>query len=113
MDNFYMVVMDLKKITRLIACGLLLLAIANLPYGYYRFLRISITIISGINLFIEFNKENKLLFIFFLLVLILFNPIIPIYLNKETWTPIDLISGIFFGVSAFLNTNEKNDKNVS
>jgi hypothetical protein len=93
--------MDGLKISRLIACGLLLIAIASLPYGYYRFLRIAITIIAGINAFSVFENENKLLFIGFLIVAILFNPLIPIYLDKATWTPIDLVVGIFFGVTAF------------
>jgi hypothetical protein len=41
------------KISRFIACGLLILAIADLPYGYYHFLRIVISIIAGINAFGE------------------------------------------------------------
>jgi hypothetical protein len=104
--------MDLK-ISRLIACGLLLLAIVNLPYGYYRFLRIAITIIAGINAFSVYEKDNKGLFIVFIAVAILFNPLIPIYLDKATWTPIDLITGLFFGVTAFIKTNDNDDKNVA
>ena len=103
--------MDGLKISRLIACGLLLVAIASLPYGYYWFLRIAITIIAGINAFSVFEKENKLLFIIFLAIAILFNPIIPIHLDKDTWAPIDLVSGLFFGVTAFVNINDKKDKN--
>lgn len=105
--------MDGLKISRLIACGLLLIAIASLPYGYYRFLRITITIIAGINAFSVFEKKNKLLFFGFLLVAILFNPLIPIYLDKATWTPIDLIAGLFFGVTAFIKSTDNDDKNVA
>ena len=105
--------MDGLKLSRLIACGLLLLAVASLPYGYYRFLRIAITIIAGINAISVYEKDNKVLFIVFIAIAILFNPLIPIYLDKATWTPIDLITGLFFGVTAFINTNEKNDKNVA
>jgi len=90
------------KISRFIACGLLILAIADLPYGYYQFLRIVISIIAGINVLGELEKENKILFFFFALTLILFNPIIPIHLDKSSWTPIDLIAGIIFGVSALI-----------
>lgn len=103
--------MDGIKISRLIACGLLLLAIASLPYGYYKFLRIAITIIAGLSAFSVFEKENKLLFIIFLAIAILFNPVIPIHFDKDTWTPIDLLSGLFFGVTAFVNTTDRNDKN--
>lgn len=101
--------MDGLKISRLIACGLLLIATANLPYGYYRFLRIAITIIAAINAFGVFKKDNKALAILFIALAILFNPIIPIYLDKATWTPIDIIVGLFFGVIAFINTKDKNE----
>lgn len=98
------------KISRFIACGLLILAIADLPYGYYQFLRIVISIIAGINAFGELEKENKMLFFYFALVLILFNPIIPIHLDKSTWTPIDLIAGIIFGISAFTYKDKEENK---
>ena len=93
--------MDTLRISRLVACGFLFLAIANLPYGYYRFLRITITVISGINIYFEVEKENKSNLIIFLAIAILFNPIIPIYLNKTTWIPIDFITGLFFGIAGF------------
>ena len=91
------------KLSRLIACGLLLLAIANLPYGYYIFLRIAITIIAGINAFSVYKRKNKTLFAVFLGIAVLFNPLVPIYLDKGTWILIDLIVGLFFGVAAFMN----------
>ncbi|MFN4083187.1 MAG: DUF6804 family protein [Bacteroidia bacterium] len=96
------------KISRLIACGLLLTAIASLPYGYYRFLRIAITIISGVNAYSVFESDNKILFICFLMVAVLFNPIFPIYFEKATWAPIDLVVGVFFGLTAFIKTSSKN-----
>jgi len=99
---------DGLKISRLIACGLLLIAIANLPYGYYRFLRIAITIIAGINAYREYENDNTVLLIIFVAVAILFNPFIPIYLDKATWTPIDVITGLLFGVTAFISTKDKN-----
>ena len=108
-----MVAMDGLKLSRLFACGLLLIAIASLPYGYYQFLRIVITIIAVINAFSVFESESKILFYVFILVAILFNPLIPIYLDKATWTPIDLIVGLFFGVTAFIKATGDNDKNVA
>jgi hypothetical protein len=95
------------KISRLIGCGLLLIAIADLPYGYYQFLRIVISIIAGLNAFSELENENKILFFIFSLILVLFNPIIPIHLDKNTWTPINIIVGIIFGLSAFAYHDKK------
>ena len=52
------------------------------------------------------NYENGLNFwvITFGLIAILFNPIIPIYLNnKSAWMPIDIICGIIFIIKLFTN----------
>jgi hypothetical protein len=95
------------KTLKSIGCGLLLIAIADLSYGYYKFLRIVISIIAGLNTFVELDSENKKLFFFFLAVLILFNPIIPIHLDKNTWTPINIIVGIILGLSAFAYGDKK------
>ena len=81
----------------LIACSLLGIATADMPYGYYTFLRIVISIwgISGI---IQANKEEQAspgktaAIIISSGILILYNPIIPIHLDRETWLPLNLIS---------------------
>lgn len=40
-------------------------------------------------------------------IVVIFNPIIPVYLYKKSlWVPIDIISAIIFSVSA-LNVNKK------
>ena len=93
----------------LIACAiLLLLGLANLPIGYYTFLRIVVSI-GCIGVLLEnekfsFNNGNLI----FIVVGILFNPIFPIYLNqKSLWMPIDLLAAVIFGVKAFYN-NQNN-----
>lgn len=65
------------------------------------------TVIAGLNMFDAFKKKNELLFIFFLAVAILFNPFRSIYLNKNTWTTIDLVLVLFFGVITFIDKNKK------
>ncbi len=89
------------KTIRYFVGAMLLLAIADLPYGYYTFLRIIVTIVAGITAFIASEQENKTWMILFGAVAILFNPIIPIYLDKDTWLIIDVIVAILFGVSTF------------
>ena len=95
------------KLLKFTTSVLLLLGIFQLPYGYYQLLRIVVTISSGISAYKAYENENQGLCIAFALVLILFNPIIPIYLNKEIWIPIDIIVGIFFGINGKAEKNEK------
>lgn len=91
----------------IIACCLFL-GLTNLPIGYYTFLRVITSIGAVIVIFFEHNKINKFWTFLFVLIAIIFNPIIPIYLNnKSNWMPIDIISGIIFLIKSFnLKLNE-------
>lgn len=95
------------KALSLICAGLLFLALVNLPIGYYTMLRIVVTIGAAAILIKEFEMGVNTWVIIFGLIVILFNPILPIYLhNKAIWMPIDLVSGILFLVKLFTNKNK-------
>ncbi|MFW5700138.1 MAG: DUF6804 family protein [Cyclobacteriaceae bacterium] len=96
------------KIYLFICASLLFLALADLPYGYYTFLRIVITIGACLNIYYEYNKQEKISFwvIIFGLIAILFNPLFQIHLyDKELWAIIDAVCAILFIVAAVRNTN--------
>ena len=86
-----------KKINN-IAAGMLIFAIFDLPMGYYTILRICISIAAIISLLHYREIKDDNLMVCFGLILILFNPLIPIYLdNKGLWSIIDLVTaGIFY-----------------
>ena len=85
----------------LICAALLFLGIANLPIGYYTFLRIIVTVGAVAVVVSEFENGLNIWVIVFGIFTILFNPLIPIYLNdKSAWIPIDLISGIIFVIKS-------------
>ena len=88
---------------------MLFLAIADLPIGYYTFLRIVVTISSILILISEFENGMKLWLVAFGIVAILFNPLIPVYLHdKNTWIPIDIAAGCLFFVKNFAVNKTKN-----
>lgn len=66
------------------------------PYGYYVILR---WVVSGSAVIVAFSApypERGALFWLLLLTAVLFNPVIPVYLNRETWVVIDLgVWGLF------------------
>lgn len=81
------------------ASALLLLTFLDWPYGYYNFLRIIVTIVGIYYAYYLYQKFQKLDFWFWGLVtiIIIFNPIFPIYLgDKSVWMIIDIITAIFF-----------------
>jgi DNA-binding NarL/FixJ family response regulator len=67
----------------------------NLPYGYYKFLRIESFILFLILCAFEFKKQKFILAIIFGSCSLLFNPIYLITFSKSTWQDIDgLICGL-------------------
>lgn len=86
----------------LICAALLIIGMADLPIGYYTLLRIVVTIGAVAVVVTEFENGINFWVITFGLIAILFNPLIPIYLNdKSAWMPIDIIGGIFFAIKSF------------
>ena len=87
------------KIPAIIASIMLLLTFLNWPYGYYTLLRI---VITGIAIYYAYYlykivKEQNFWFRSLVAIIILFNPILPIYLgDKSVWGIIDTIIAIFF-----------------
>ena len=82
--------------------------IFRLPIEYYTFLRILVFIGASIVIYNFLSFKQYYFSIIFLVILILFNPFIPIYLyRKSLWIPIDTITGILFLLIAFAEKLEQ------
>ena len=68
------------------------------PYGIYTLLRIVVTLSAAFIIYDNYKKTNNinLVIVIFSIILIIFNPIFPIRLNKEIWLPIDLITATIY-----------------
>ena len=83
---------------------LLLLSLAQMPMGYYTFLRIVITIAAITFAFKEYNASINLWVLVFSIIAVIFNPVVPVYLyEKRLWMPIDGSCAVLFLVYAFKN----------
>lgn len=71
------------------------------PYDFYIILRWVIFITSLIVAFGFYNSKLPAWTLIFGAVAFMFNPIFPIYLNKQTWVIIDLISAFLFFLAAY------------
>ena len=99
------------KYLLLIVAGLLFLALVDFPIGYYTFLRIVVTIGAIGAIISEIENGINFWVINFGIIAILFNPIIPIYLNdKSAWMPIDIIAAVLFLVKSFTLNKPKKDE---
>ena len=68
------------------------------PYGIYTLLRIVVTLSSAFIIYDNYKKINNVnpTIVIFSIILIVFNPIFPIRLNRESWLPIDLITAAIY-----------------
>lgn len=86
---------------------MLFIALFDNPYGYYQILR---WIIFGITCYLAYkyyNENNKNVWIWiFVSIAILFNPILPIHLDREIWSFLNVLVAILLFLNIF-----KFDKN--
>ena len=90
-----------------ICCALLLfIAVLHAPREYYWLLRTIVSI--GAILVIIQNITKAYWVVLFGIILILFNPIFPIYLYKKIiWIPIDISAGLLFLIELIINRPKK------
>lgn len=84
------------------------IAVFPLPLLYYTFVRIIVFLASGIVIY-HFGRQKELKWaIVFGVILILFNPIIPIHFYlKSIWIPIDIVTGVLFLLLIFIRIKQK------
>jgi hypothetical protein len=92
----------MQRIPRIVwfACVILLVvAVFRMPYGYYSFLRITIcaaaALMAAVSL-LEQTRFDTAWMTLFVLIAILFNPILPIRLHRSIWFYLDLTSATLF-----------------
>ena len=92
-----------KNIALIIAATFLFVALFDgWPYGFFTLLRFVVFAISVYVAWMSYEtKKEKWVWIFGFLA-VLFNPFIVIHLNRETWSIIDLIVGVFMIISVFI-----------
>ena len=81
----------------IIICALLVIALFKMPYGYYQFMHIAITIwgIIYLSKAYQHTRESAKKTCALLItgaITILYNPILPINLDREIWSPLSIIS---------------------
>ena len=98
----------MKSISRLVwivPAILLVAAIAQLPYGYYTFVRIVTCGCAALLAVVGFRERpsSQAWSIVHSLIAVLFNPILPIHLNRSAWFFLDLgTAGVFIAHLIFI-----------
>lgn len=71
------------------------------PYGYYTLLRFVIFIVGCLITMAAHKMQRHGLMVAIGLIAVLFNPVIPVHLDKTTWRIIDFMVGVVFLILLF------------
>lgn len=99
----------MKNTIKIVLAILLFLCLADMPYGFYQFVRFAAMIGFGILAFQSAESENKSFLIIYGALALLFQPFIKIALGRELWNVVDVIVGIGLIITLFLDKQQKKD----
>ena len=86
-----------KKIAAIVAAVILLLAIPSIwPYAYYQILRWVVTAAALYIAYVAYRLGRKSWVGVMIAMAVLFNPLLPIHLDKEMWSIIDFVAAVAF-----------------
>lgn len=76
-------------------------AFERMPYGYYTFLRIVVSFAAFVLVAAIEPGNWSGLRVLLVGLLILYNPLIPFHLSRDTWFPINIATVLLFAVAAY------------
>ena len=91
--------LTVSTLARLVAASLLFWALARHPYDYFSILRWVTCAVSIYTAYVAYSQKIVGWAWVMGVIAVLFNPLIIVRLKRETWTPIDVITGIVLLVS--------------
>ena len=83
------------------------ICLADMPYGYFQFVRFLGMLGFAFLAFNEYEKESKGWMMFYIISAILINPIFKISLGRELWNIIDIVWGIILIGTIIFDGNKR------
>lgn len=90
----------------LIFAAMLLLCLADMPYGYYELVRFIAMILFGYMAVLYYRKESMPLTVTFAGLALLFQPFVKIALGRTIWNIVDVIVAVLL-ILLLLNSKRK------
>jgi hypothetical protein len=85
----------------------LLFCLANMPYGYYQFVRVAASVGFGILAYAAFEDKKQGEGILMIVLVLLFQPLEKIALGRTLWNIVDVAVAIYLIGSTLVNTPTK------
>lgn len=86
---------------------MLLLCLADMPYGYYELVRFIAMILFGYMAVLYYRKESMPLTVTFAGLALLFQPFVKIALGRTIWNIVDVVVALFL-IVLYIKTRDKN-----
>ena len=92
-----------KNLVLFIASVILFLAVLDgWQYGFFTLLRFVVFFATAYIAWIAYTEGNEIWVWMLGFIAILFNPFIPIYLTREIWVVIDVVTSLFLLMTIFI-----------
>jgi uncharacterized membrane protein YesL len=89
---------------------LLLALFSGWPYGYYTLLRLVVFVTSCLIAIAAYRMQQQGWVVGIGIIALLFNPFIPVHLDKSTWRILDFIVAFIFAILLFrIKAKERNE----
>lgn len=80
-----------------IVIGLLIAAMLPIwPYFYYQFLRLAVFGAAAFSAYLYDEEKNQQWMLVMIVIAIVFNPVMPLYLDRQLWTILNLVAALLF-----------------
>ena len=92
----------MEKLIKIVLSVLLLLCLADMPYGYFQFVRFCALVGFSVLAYFSYQQNRNVETIIFVTLAILFQPLMKIALGRTLWNVVDVIVAIGLLGSLFL-----------
>ena len=98
----------MNSVIKIVLAVSFFLCLADLPYGFYQFVRFAGLIGFGILAYQANSNGKQTQVIIYIILAVLFQPFIKISLGRELWNIVDVIVAVALILSIFLNPVKQN-----
>ena len=100
----------MDKLIKIGLAILLLLCLADMPYGYFQFVRFTCLLGFAILAYQANHKNKQTEVIIYVVLALLFQPFIKISLGRTLWNIVDVIVAIGLILTSINSNNKENEK---
>lgn len=88
---------------KVLLAALLLTCLAEMPYGYYQFVRLAGLVGFAVLAYDAFKTKQQRMAIVYVFLALLFQPFIKVALGRALWNIVDVVVALILLVSVFIN----------